>query len=83
MTVQIHPPIPPPKIPSKMDIIPIHASDRGTFKKCRRNWDWSSPMRGNLVRRVDMQGVTMPLWFGTGVHYALAQYYNPILDVIH
>lgn len=79
MTVKIHPPIAPPKIPSKFDIIPIHASDRGTFKKCRRNWDWSSPMRENLVKRVDMQGVIMPLWFGTGVHYALAQYYNPLL----
>jgi PD-(D/E)XK nuclease superfamily protein len=69
-----------PPIPSKTEIIPIHASDRGTFKKCRRKWDWSSPMRNNLQPRVDMQGVYMPLWFGSGVHYALAQYYNPVLQ---
>jgi hypothetical protein len=36
-------------------------------------------MRNNYVPRVDMQGVSMPLWFGTGVHYALAQYYSPTL----
>jgi hypothetical protein len=69
----------PPPIPSKYDIIPIHASDRGAFKRCRRKWDWSSPMRNNLVPRVDMQGVTMPLWFGSGIHYSLAQYYSPAL----
>jgi hypothetical protein len=69
----------PPKIPSKYDIIPIHASDRGTFKKCRRKWDWSSPMRNNLQPKVEMQGIYFPTWFGSGVHYALAQYYNPVL----
>jgi hypothetical protein len=75
----IQAPIAPPKIPSKFDIIPIHTSDRGTFKRCRRRWNWSSPMRNNYVPRIDMQGVSMPLWFGTGVHYALAQYYSPAL----
>lgn len=70
----------PPKIPSKFDIVPIHASDRGTFKQCRRLWKWSSPMNENLIPRVDMEGVNMALWFGTGIHHALAQYYNPILQ---
>lgn len=79
MAVKIQPPIAPPKIPSKMDIIPIHASDRGTFKRCRRKWDWSSPMRNNLVSNTNMQGIVMPLWFGSGIHYALAQYYSPTL----
>lgn len=79
MTVKIHAPVAPPKIPSKYDIIPIHASDRGTFKRCRRKWNWSSPMRSNYVPRVDMQGISMPLWYGTGVHYSLAQYYSPTL----
>ena len=31
-----------PHAPNKLDIIPIHASDRGSFKACRRKWDWSS-----------------------------------------
>lgn len=70
----------PPEIPSKHDIIPIHASDRGTFKKCRRRWDWSSPMRRNLVPEVSMTGVVLPLWFGSGIHWALRHYYDPTLQ---
>jgi hypothetical protein len=66
-------------IPSKWDIIPIHTSDRETFKRCRRQWDWSSPARRNLIRRVSQHGVILPLWFGTGIHYALQKYYNPVL----
>jgi hypothetical protein len=29
--------------------------------------------------KVEQSGVVMPLWFGSGVHWALAQYYNPVL----
>src|SRR6185295_4298377 len=67
-------------IPSKWDIIPIHTSDRETFKNCRRRWDWSSPARRNLVRKVRVSGVIMPLWFGTGIHVGLQRYYNPVLS---
>jgi PD-(D/E)XK nuclease superfamily len=70
----------PPPIPSKHEIIPIHASDRGTFKRCRRRWNWSSPMRNNLVPRSDLSGVVLPPWFGSGIHWALAQFYNPSLQ---
>lgn len=66
-------------IPSKWDIIPIHTSDRGTFKHCRRQWEWSSPARRNLVRKVRIHGVIMHFWFGTGIHYALQCYYSPVL----
>jgi hypothetical protein len=69
----------PPKNPSKYDIIPIHASDIASFKRCRRYWDWSSPTRTNLRRRVQYYGINTNLWFGTLVHYALEQYYNPVL----
>src|SRR5205814_4275874 len=71
--------IKPPEIPSKWDIIPIHTSDRGTFKACRRRWAWSSPSRDNIISKVQVHGVTVPLWFGTGIHYALEKYYNPSL----
>lgn len=64
-------------IPSKYDIIPIHTSDRATFKGCRRKWNWSSPARNNLTRRVDVFGIYPPFWFGTGIHYAIEKYYNP------
>src|SRR3569833_1332499 len=67
----------PPEIPNKYDIIPFHSSDRGSFKMCRRRWDWSSPARQNLTVRADIYGVSMPLWFGTGIHYALEKFYHP------
>lgn len=70
----------PPDIPSKWDIIPIHNSDRNSFKRCRRYWDWNSPARQNLILRADIHGVSIPLWFGTGIHYCLEQYYNPGLQ---
>lgn len=70
----------PPAIPSKYDIIPIHASDLGNFLKCRRRWNWSSPMRNNLVPDVSQTGVVLPLWFGSGIHWALRHYYDPILS---
>jgi hypothetical protein len=67
-----------PVIPSKWDIIPIHVSDRGTFKECRRRWAWSSPARRNLVPRIAAYGVIKPLWYGTGIHNALQAYYGPL-----
>src|SRR6187431_1672011 len=70
----------PPVIPSKWDIIPIHASDVSAYKRCRRYWNWSSPTRTNLRRRVDLHGVKIELWFGTGIHYALEMYYDPMLQ---
>jgi hypothetical protein len=68
-----------PDVPSKWDVIPIHTSDVGNFKRCRRYWDWTSPTRNNLRRRVDIHGINIPLWFGTGIHFALEQFYDPIL----
>jgi len=69
----------PPVIPSKWEIIPIHGSDVASFKRCRRYWDWTSPTRNNLRRKVEIHGINFPLWFGTGIHYALEKYYDPIL----
>ena len=66
-----------PEIPGKYDIIPLHNSDRGSFLRCRRYWDWSSPARNNLSLRADIHGVNTDLWFGTGIHWALEQYYAP------
>jgi PD-(D/E)XK nuclease superfamily len=68
-----------PEIPSKFDIIPIHNSDRGTFKDCRRRWDWSSPARHNLTVRADVAGIYQPFFFGSGIHYALESFYTPNL----
>lgn len=69
-----------PPVPDKYDIIPIHASDVSTFLACRRRWDWSSPARNNLRKRVEIEGVNPNLWFGSGIHYALEMYYHPVLQ---
>ena len=69
----------PPTIPSKWDIIPVHGSDIASYKRCRRYWDWTSPTRTNMRRRVDIYGINFPLWFGTGIHFALEKFYDPIL----
>lgn len=57
--------------------ISIHTSDRTNFKRCRQRWDFSSNIRGNLEPK---KPVT-PLWFGTGIHEALAAYYDPEIEV--
>jgi len=72
-----------PVVPSKWDIIPIHTSDRGTFKQCRRRWAWSSPSRFNLVPRIASMGWSdsrMALWFGTRIHHALEHYYGKLAE---
>jgi len=70
----------PPEIPSKWDIIPIHSSDIANFKRCRRYWDWTSPTRTNLRRKVSIYGINFPLAFGSAIHYALEKFYDPILS---
>jgi hypothetical protein len=67
------------EVPSKWDIIPLHTSDRAAFKQCRRKWYWSSPAQSNLVPKASVYGIYPPFWFGTGIHYALQNYYNPEL----
>jgi hypothetical protein len=66
-----------PPTPNKWDIIPIHTSDRGTFKFCRRQWAWSSPSKRNLIPKAMVHGIRDYFWFGTGIHYALEHYYHP------
>jgi hypothetical protein len=50
----------------------IRTSDRISFKRCRRKWGWSSHLRGNLTNK-DAIG---PLWYGTGMHYALEDFHG-------
>ena len=58
------------------DVLPVHTSDTATFKKCRRRWDWTSPMRYNLRPRVSVAGINFNLAFGTAIHSALESYYG-------
>lgn len=50
----------------------IRTSDRISFKRCRRKWGWNSHLRGNLGPKEAQN----PLWFGTGMHFALEDYHG-------
>lgn len=52
----------------------IHTHDRITFKRCRRKWAWSSPLRDNLESKSTENKIN--LWFGSGFHFALEDYHG-------
>ena len=58
---------------SNIRTIYLHNSDRTTFKRCRRKWDFSSPFRQNLRTKVES---SKPLWFGSAVHFALEDFHG-------
>lgn len=51
----------------------LHNSDRTTFKRCRRKWDFSSPFRQNLRTKVENH---KPFWFGSAIHFAFEDYHG-------
>lgn len=54
-----------------MDNLPIiRTSERRTFKECQQKWWWAWRC-GLKPKREDK----LPLWFGTGIHLALAEWY--------
>lgn len=57
-----------------MDFIDIHTHDRIRYKRCRRKWDLSSPVRRHLEPKQDTPNIN--LWFGTGFHFALEDYHG-------
>lgn len=54
-------------------IIPIHTSDMGLYKSCRRRWLLGS----HLNRGLEPVHKASALWFGEAVHYALKDYHGP------
>ena len=50
----------------------IRTTDRSVFRTCRRRWDLSSHLRQNLAPKAQAK----PLWLGSGVHYALEDFYG-------
>lgn len=52
--------------------VTISNSDVRLFKRCRRKWDYESPLRQGLRSKK----VTGRLWLGSGVHVALSSYYS-------
>jgi hypothetical protein len=56
-----------------MDPLIIRTSDRGIFKRCRQQWDWTSKIRQDLEPAFPPQ----PLEFGTAIHRGMEAYYDP------
>lgn len=59
--------------PEKPKVLPIHTSDRINFKRCRRAWNWQSPLREYM----QANKAPMPLAFGTAIHGAMEIWYDP------
>lgn len=51
----------------------IHTSDRILFKRCRRKWNYASPLRLNLEPK---EVFSIYFWVGTGFHFALEDYHG-------
>lgn len=52
----------------------LRTSDRRTFRRCFRKWDYMSSMRQNLTRKGAETNIHF--WFGTAIHYALEDYHG-------
>jgi hypothetical protein len=50
----------------------LRTSERKAFKRCQRRWWW-----GYREGYVPVGTESTPLWFGTGIHIALAEWYLP------
>lgn len=56
-----------------MGLPKIHTTDRNLFRRCRRKWNWSSPLRQGLVGTGETPSA---LWFGIGIHFALEDFHG-------
>lgn len=50
----------------------VRTSDRTSFKRCRRQWGWSSGLKANLEPTIKAS----PLWLGSAVHYCLEDFHG-------
>jgi hypothetical protein len=55
-----------------MTVAVIRTSDRIAFRRCRRRWGWSSPLRTNLEPAEPAE----PLWMGSLFHYAMEDFHG-------
>ena len=71
-----HDPKPSDQFPITTDgnerIAVVRTSDRISFRRCRRRWNWSSHLRQNLGTLV----TPAPLWMGVGFHFALEDFHG-------
>lgn len=50
----------------------IRTSDRISYRRCRRKWNWSDSRRGNL----QSSSSSGPLWLGSGLHFAFEDFHG-------
>lgn len=61
------------KLGNDPGVIEIHSSDRGTYKRCRRKYQWASTLRDNLIH---IAPENKNFFLGTGFHFALEDFYG-------
>lgn len=71
-TVILNARTPESAIPIRSDEAVIRTTDRNVFRSCRRQWSFSSHLKRNLGFKGPSPA---PLWMGSGIHYALEDYY--------
>lgn len=54
----------------------LHTHDSISWKRCRRKWFFSSPFSMHLQPKPAALGVNPHLWFGSGFHWAMEDYYG-------
>lgn len=66
-----------------MEYYAIRTSDRLTYRRCRRLWDYSSGLRRNLSAKEHISP-NMNMLFGSAIHFALEDYhgYNRFGDCV-
>lgn len=52
----------------------IRTSDRRTFRRCLRKWDFQSSLRGNWQHIGTEQNINF--WFGSAIHFAMEDYHG-------
>ena len=55
------------------DKLIVRTSDRGTFRRCRELWNFTSKIRENWEYVPGVEALD----FGTAIHAALEVYYDP------
>jgi len=62
--------IPQDKLPEKY--ISIHTSDRNSYRRCRRQWNWTSALREHITPK----SLNPKFFVGSAFHWALQDYHG-------
>lgn len=59
---------------NKISHFTIRTSDRRTFRRCLRKWDFQSSLRGNWQHSGTEQNINF--WFGSAIHFSMEDYHG-------